>query len=167
MSRLTWRRDPAGGYIAYPEGDRLPGRRAEIRYEPTSSTKWRWLTFYEGAVNSGVEATKQLAADRATDQWPVTKRNGLVKVAEDAEQAVLRTNVQRMMSKGDLPLSLFAIETAPTERLHSIIWLVRDAGGLEGPAKPLVEACSKELYRRRTAQPMGTTTDGSGGPVRT
>jgi hypothetical protein len=38
-----------------------------------------------------------------------------------------------MMSKGDLPLSLFGIETATTERLTTILFLIRDAGGLDSP----------------------------------
>jgi hypothetical protein len=70
--------------------------------------------------------------------------------AEAAEEAVLETNARRMMAKGDLPLSVFEIETADSKRLVRILDLVKAAGGLNGPAKPLAEACSAELFRRRT-----------------
>jgi hypothetical protein len=148
-SRLPWRRSPPRGFIAFPEGEHLTNRRAEIRYEGTSSTKWHWFTFYDDASSGGQEPDKQLAANRATEQWPITKRNGIAKAAEEAEATVLRTNLQRMMNKGDLPLSLFAIEGSTSDRLISILWLIKDGGGLSGPAQPLVDAISTELYRRR------------------
>lgn len=149
LTRLPWRRSPPRGYIAFPEGEHLHGRRAEIRFSATSSTPWLWHTHYDGAVDGGQEHHKQLAANKATEQWPITKRNGIVLAAEEAEREVLRTNVQRMMSKGDLPLGLFSIETAPAARLVAILDQIKAGGGLKGPAKPLVEAISAELYRRR------------------
>ena len=101
---------PAARLHRPPESEHLTNRRAEIRYEGTSSTKGHWFTFYDGASSGGREDDKQIAANRATEQWPITKRNGIAKAAEEAKATVLRTNLQRMMQKGDLPVSLFAIE---------------------------------------------------------
>jgi hypothetical protein len=149
--RLTWHRDGKTGFVAYPEGEHLKDRRAEIRYDATSATKWAWFAHYDGARESGAVHDKQTAANRVNERWPVVKRNGLVRAAEAAEEAVLETNVRRMMAKGDLPLSVFEVATADGKRLVRILDLVRAAGGLNGPAKPLVEACSAELFRRRCA----------------
>ncbi len=151
--RLPWKPNPEGGYIAYPEGERFENRRATIRYDETSSIKWQWWIVYDDAKKADHARSKQAAADAATAAWPLMKAEAGRLAAEAAETEALRTLIQRMMSKGDLPLSVFGIEDSDNERLKHIIWLVRDAGGLDGPAKPLVEACSAELFRRRTGRP--------------
>jgi len=60
-------------------------------------------------VVGGVEHDKQIAANRATEQWPITKRNRMVKAADEAVQ---RSNVQRMMSREDLLISPRDVEAA-------------------------------------------------------
>jgi hypothetical protein len=165
--RLPWQRNPEGGYIAYPEGEEFPRRVAEIYYDATSATKWKWLVRWEDAVQSNHAHDKQLAANEATARWPIVKRDGIALAAVKAEAVKLQTDVRRVLDGEDVPLTAFGIESANSKKLTRIIDIVKAEGGLNGPAKSLVEACSAELFRRRTAQPIGTTTEGSGGPVRT
>lgn len=136
-SRLKWQRNPAGGFVAYPDGEHLPGRRAELRREGHSrAMPWTWLILCDAARASGVAVDHQEASDRANEAWPRVKAEAAVLSARAAGDEALRTLVQRQVNKGDLTLSLFEIQTSPTERLTQIIWLVRDAGGLRGPAMP-------------------------------
>ena len=149
--RLPWRRHPAlRGFIAHPEGASPPGRYAEVRYEATSSTKWFWLIKYDLVTASGLERTSQEAADAATEAWPRAKAEAAVLAQKAAAEDALRTLVRRQCDKGDLPLSAFELETSDSDRLRNIIWLVKDHGALGGYAKQLVEACSAELFKRRT-----------------
>lgn len=147
--RIQWQRDGKGGFIAYPEGENLKGRYAAISYSASSSVHWQWWVIYDEARRSDHAHTRQGASDAVNQAWPVMKAEAARLAGIAAEEEALATNVRRMMSKGDLPLSIFGIEASPAKRLTHIIWLVRDAGGLDGPARPLVEACSAELFRRR------------------
>ena len=151
VNRLPWQKHPEGGFIAYPEGERFKTRFAAIGHDQASSVPWQWRIVYDAARRADHAHTKQGAADAVTAAWPAAKAEATRLAGIAAEREALRTNVRPMMAKGDLPLSIFEIATAPSERLTTIIWLVKDAGGLEGPAKPLVEACSLEPGRRRTA----------------
>jgi hypothetical protein len=56
---------------------------------------------------------------------------------EGAEAEALRTKVQRMMSKGDISLILFEIETSSSDRLRKIIAIATEVGGLGGLGQPL------------------------------
>jgi hypothetical protein len=149
-NRIQWQRDGKGGFIAYPEGERFKDRFAAISHDKTSSVPWQWWISYDAAKKADHAKTMQEASDAANAAWPLMKAEAARLAGIAAEEEVLATNVRRMVSKGDLPLSIFGIEASSTERLAHIIWLVRDARGLDGPAKPLVEACSAELFRRRT-----------------
>jgi hypothetical protein len=156
--RLPWRRHhEVRGFIAHPEGGNPPGRYAEVRYEATSSTKWRWSTKYDLASAGGLMPTSQEAADAATAAWPRVKAEAAELAQKAADDDALRTLVRRQCDKGDLPLSAFEIETSSAERLRAIIWLIRDRGPgpIVGPAKPLADACSAELFKRRTAGDVG------------
>lgn len=151
-SRLPWQRNPAGGFIAYPEGERFRDRWAKV--EPNTASgqaPWQWLVSWDAGRDHGVAATRQAAADQATEAWPGTRRRGEAIAAKQAEEEALRTLVQRMATKGDLSLSVFGIETSSSDKLRSIIWLLTHGGlgSIDGPAKPLVQACSSELGRRR------------------
>lgn len=149
--RLPWQRNPAGGFIAYPEGEQFKDRVATIRHDMTSSVPWHWWISYDAAKKSDHAKTKQAAADAATAAWPLMKADAarLADIAAEAE--TLRTKVRRMMKLGDVPLSDFAIATSSSDQLRRIIDMAREVGGLDGPGRPLVQACSAELYRRRTA----------------
>ncbi|HYD06020.1 MAG TPA: hypothetical protein VEC60_09845, partial [Reyranella sp.] len=140
---------PEGGFIAYPEGEHLKDRVATISRQDSSSLPWQWWIRYDAAKRADHAMTMQGAADAATAAWPEMKLEAARLAGIAAEEERLRTDVRRMMAKGDLPLSIFGITESDSERLRHILWLIRDAGGLNGPAKPLVEACSAELYRRR------------------
>jgi hypothetical protein len=146
--RLPWQRNPKGGYIAYPEGEEFPRRHATVHYDGVSSIKWAWLVRWEDAVESGHKPSKQEAANEATDRWPVIVRNGMALAAAKAEADKLEADVRRQMTVGDLPLGYF-IDGADSKKLTRILDLVKAGGGLNGPAKGLVEACSAELFRRR------------------
>ena len=148
--RLPWQRNPEGGYIAYPEGEHRKTRRAEIRLYWASDWPWRWWVLCDDARESGHEKSRQIASDRANEAWPRVKERGLVLAIQKAEAEALATNVRRMMSKGDLPLSIFGIEKADSKKLTDIIAIVKNEGSLTGLARELVEACSAELFRRRT-----------------
>jgi hypothetical protein len=147
--RLPWQRNPEGGFIAYPEGEQFKDRFACIRHDMTSSVPWHWRISYDEAKRANHAMTKQAAADAATVAWPEMKAEAARLSQLAAEAEALRTMVQRMMLKGDLSLSLFAIESSDSDRLRRIIALARETGGLGGPGKPLVEACSAELFSRR------------------
>ena len=147
--RLPWQRNPKGGYISYPEGDGFPRRHATVHYDSVSSIKWAWLVRWEDAVESGHKPTKQEAANEATARWPVVVRNGMAMAAERAEREKLEADVRRVMAGEDVPIEHFGIGTADSARLIRILDLVKAEGGLHGPARGLVEACSAELFRRR------------------
>jgi hypothetical protein len=149
--RLPWQRNPKGGYIAHPEGVGFPRRVATVHYDGVSSIKWAWLVRWEDAVESGHKPSKQEAANEATARWPVVVRNGMALAAERAEREKLEADVRRVMAGGgDVPIEHFEIGTADSARLVRILDLVKAGGGLGGPAKGLVDACSAELFRRRT-----------------
>jgi hypothetical protein len=150
-SRLPWQRNPKGGFIAYPEGEHFKERLATLSFDQTSSIPWHWWISYDAAKKSNHAKTMQAAADAATEAWPRMKAGAARLAALAAEAEALRTNVQRMMSMGDISLSLFEIETSSSDRLRKIIAIATDVGGLGGPGKPLVEGCSAELFKRRTA----------------
>lgn len=150
--RLPWQRDGKGGFIAYPEGDQFKDRVATLAFDETSSIPWHWWISYDAAKKSDHAKTMQGAAGAAAEAWPLMKAEAARLAALAAEAEALRTNVERMMSKGDLSLSLFEIETSSSDPLRKIIAIAGAAGGLGGPGKPLVEACSAELFRGRTAK---------------
>jgi hypothetical protein len=56
-----------------------------------------------------------------------------------------RSIVQRMMSKGDLSLSLFAIESSSGDRLGKMA----SEAGWGGPGKSLIEASLRNVFERR------------------
>ena len=147
--RLPWQRNPKGGYIAYPEGEAFPRQHATVHYDGVSSIKWAWLVRWEDAVESGHKPSKQEAANEATARWPVVVRNGMAMAAERAEREKLEADVRRVMAGEDVPIERFGIGTADSARLVRILDFVKAEGGLGGPAKGLVEACSAELFRRR------------------
>lgn len=147
--RLPWKRNPAGGFIAFPEGESFRTRFAALRRDQTSAIPWQWWICYDDAKRADHAATRQAAADAATAAWPAMKAEAARLAALAAEAEALRTLVQRMMSEGDLPLSLFEIPTAESSKLLRIIDLAR-SNATGGPAQPLVAACSAELFRRRS-----------------
>lgn len=150
MSRFQWQRDPDGGFIAYPDGEAFPDRNGQIEKRPhDASWPWVWRARYGEARASDKSKTQQAAADAIREAWPALVERGAELASKAAEDEALRTLVQRMTMKGDLALGVFGIEASDSDRLRRIIWLVKDAGGLDGPAKPLVDACSVELGRRR------------------
>ena len=106
---------------------------------------------YDLARVGGLEVTSQQAADAATAAWPGARARAAELAAAAAATDALDTLVRRQCDRGDLPLSAFEIETSPSDRLRDILWLIKDRGALGGPAKPLADACSAELYRRRLA----------------
>src|SRR5690242_10670488 len=130
--RLPWQRNSEGGFIAYPEGERLKDRVAKINKDETSLVPWHWWISYDDAKRSDHAKAIQAAANAATEEWPRIKAEAARLAALAAEAEALRTNVQRMMRKGDLALSVFGIETASSDRLRKIIALATDAGGLGG-----------------------------------
>lgn len=159
-TRFPWHRNSAGGFIAHPEGEAATTRYATIERNDIGhgDRSWRWHVFYDASKSfHGYEGSQQACADAAVEAWPRAKADAAQLAAQAADEAALRTMVQRMVTKGDLPLSAFGIEQSSTERLTSILWLVRDANGLNGPAKPLAEAVSAELYRRRTGRSSSVT----------
>ncbi len=153
MERFKWQRDGKGGFVAYPEGEAAKTRSATIRRNNSSGDRpWSWWAGYDTAKRSGIASTQQEAADRVREVWPRLREQAAEDTREAAEREALRTLVQRMATHGDLPLSVFGIEQSDSERLRRIIWLLTHGGmgSIDGKAKPLVDACSAELYRRRT-----------------
>jgi hypothetical protein len=151
-TRLPWTRNPAGGFVAYPEGETFRARRAELVPNTASHYRWMWRTLYDAAAWAGDCVERQEAADAATTAWPGVKRDAAERAARAAEDEALRTLVRRMCAKGDLTLEVFGIEASDSARLTRIIWLIKQEGGLDGPAKPLVDRCSAELFKRRLAR---------------
>jgi hypothetical protein len=148
--RFRWQRDGRGGFVAWPEGEALPRRRAELVPNGTSQYRWTWRALYDDAAWAGDCVERQEAADAANAAWPGVKRDAAERAARAAEDEALRTLVRRMCAKGDLTLEVFGVEASDSARLTRILWLIRQEGGIGGPATPLVEACSAELFRRRT-----------------
>jgi len=151
--RFHWQRDGKGGFVAWPEGDALPRRRAELVPNGTSQYRWTWRALYDAAAWAGDCVERQEAADAANAAWPGVKRDAAERAARAAEGEALRTLVRRMCARGEMTLEAFGIEASDSARLTRILWLIRQEGGLDGPAKPLVDRCSAELFRRRTSRP--------------
>ena len=153
-TRLPWRRTTGHrGFNAFPEGDAHPERNAVIKfYQPNNS--WTWRLTYDGASSSGVAGTIQAASDAANAAWPA--------VIEEARKAAGRSEWERdqlelvaKIERGELPPDHFANAAADHENLMWVMDRIKPRPGLgpvTGGIQRLVDAISRELYRRRTGK---------------
>ena len=85
--RLPWQRHPLHGYIAYPHGPELAHHYAMIWPDPGlpgAGRGWCWtarIGYREpernlrgGVYRHGASASRQEAADAATEAWPEVER---------------------------------------------------------------------------------------------
>jgi hypothetical protein len=148
--RLPWERgDKPRHFIA-----RRPEGTAEVWWHPTDTSGpegWRWRVRCGETVDTGSEGSKQDAADRATGAWPTLVARERARRAKIDAAAKLEADLTEAHNAGRVDLMAFGVnETSEYQRLVHILDFVRRQGWLDGPLKPLVEAVSNELFRRRT-----------------
>lgn len=153
-ARLPWRRATGHrGFDAFPDGDGRPERMAKIEFYPPNNT-WAWRLTYDGASSSGVAGTIQAASDAANAEWP--------EVIEKARKEAARSEWERehieligRIERGELPPEAFANAAADRENLMWVMGRIKPRPG-RGPVtagiQRLVDAISRELYRRRTGK---------------
>lgn len=93
---------------------------------------------------------RQEAADRATQLWPDAVREENTRVAKIEARRELEEQLTAGHNSRRVDVLAFGInEAADYQRLVDILDFVRKQGWLSGPLRPLVEATSNELFRRR------------------
>jgi hypothetical protein len=155
--RLPWRRDPRGGFIAYPDGDEHPDRCARVYYAPTSTggvNVWHWWTSYGKAHQSGVASSKQSAAEVATTVWPQMAEEAEKTDAAEQEARELVDIIAAAVDDGDA--TRLDVANASYQRLINANWHLRKhlerrlhAGEPTGNVEAVMAAISSELYARR------------------
>ncbi len=146
--RLPWQRgDRPKHFIA-----RMPEGTAEIWWKDLDSSPPTWMYRIEVGETKRQERVedKQRAADRVTELWPDAVRAEQTRVAKLEAKRELEEQLTAANNSRRVDVLAFAInETSDYQRLVDILDFVRKQGWLNGPLKPLVEATSNELFRRR------------------
>src|SRR5690348_9894407 len=103
--RLPWKRNPSSGFIAYPDGEAHPDRFATVApaINLGGNDIWRWATNYGGARRSGEAATKQDAADAATEAWPSMPAEADALRATSLAKSNIAELVSSAVQTGELP----------------------------------------------------------------
>lgn len=154
--RLKWMKDGTG-FIAYPEGPQFTGRKAQIHYDVTkpAGSKWHWIVSYDGASHNGWVEDKQRASDEANRMWAGARQQARELAERKKAGEALKALVDRQALIGDVALEQFDIAGSSSDRLRSIIATANKhfVPGLRVSIppnlRPLMEACSAELYQRR------------------
>lgn len=154
--RLQWMKD-GNGFIAYPEGPTATGRKAQIHFDITKpkGSQWHWIVNYDGASHNGWVEDKQRASDEANRMWAGTRKQAQELAEQKKATETLKALVDRQALIGDVPLEQFDVAASSSDRLRSIIgaankhFVAGIRGSIPTNLRPLMEACSAELYERR------------------
>jgi hypothetical protein len=149
--------------LAWQKGDRpqhfiatMPEGIAEIWHQETGAggvKGWRYRIKIGDTVHIFTATDKQQAADEANRAWPNVLREERARAGKIEAQDRLEEQLERAHSTGRVDVAAFALGGSKYQRLVDMLDFIRRRGWLGGPLKPLVEAVSNELYRRRTGGP--------------
>lgn len=150
-TRLPWQPHPEGGFVAYPEGWReQPERYARMTPYPYGGDKnaFTWAVRCGGHAITDIAPSKQAASDAANQAWP--------RVVEMAKLAGARSEWERnqiemigKLERGELDPHYFANEAANYENMMWIMDRVKNKRPMSLHIERLVEALSREFFRRR------------------
>jgi hypothetical protein len=151
---LPWQRgDKPGHFISI-----LPEGRVELWKEANASALlergWRFrITVGETTelVRTRQE-DKQVAADEATRLWPNIVRKEQARVAAAEAKERLHRQIVDAYEAGIVDVMAFGLGSSDYHRLMQIMEFIKRRNWLEGPLRPLRDAVSEELYRRRTSR---------------
>ncbi|HTJ58040.1 MAG TPA: hypothetical protein VL418_10805 [Devosiaceae bacterium] len=161
-ARLPWRRQPQGGFIAYPNGEDSPEQRATLfwtpkaAHEPEGAPEWHWLVEWEGRFRFADNAySKQQGADRATEAWWLE-----IALADrrEREERPIRVFINRLLETGLYDLADIDFQNLPQPQLAKLmddltaIWRGQKDGGsiYRKQIHEVIKVLSMELFRRRT-----------------
>lgn len=147
-ARLPWARGDRTQHFKA----KMPEGMAEVWYGQlgnTGSMGWQFRIAIGQTISVGTGSSKQGAADAATLSWPDIARREQVRVKQEAGRAALHAQIEAA-SGGKLDVMAFGLATSEYDRLLEINDVLRRHSWLDGPLKPLAQAVSAELYRRRT-----------------
>jgi hypothetical protein len=151
VERLEWQRNPAGGFVAHPEGVEHPDCRAIIwlGVHLSPDHQWQWAAGWSKRFQySGMAPTKQAAADAATEAWWRGKAMPIPRDIDGEIEAIL----DAILSKPPAP-DLLGEDSGYLRRLMHLArarWevdMIRETVPVQ--VKELMAALSQELYRRR------------------
>lgn len=158
-ARLPWQKNPSGGFITYPEGEEHSGRRAIVWYSVShpKGSQWRWTVGWDKWFReTGLAATKQAAADAATEAWWRQKQTPIPRDIEGEIEAILAA----LLTKPP-PSDLLREDGDYLRRLMHAIRLKweRDLRRETAPCQvmDLIAAMSEELYARRLNGEQGSS----------
>jgi len=150
--RLRWERgSERHHFIAYPTGDRRDGR-AEVWWHPKGTdgpASWHYRLVFGETIESHPADSKQHAADQATANWEGVAGRERTRKAKQDEIDDLEAMINAALEVGVVSIAPFRLDSSTYDRLVRINDILRTKGLLQGPLRPLAEAVSGELYRRR------------------
>lgn len=170
-ARFKWHREDTR-FVAHPVGTGRPGRLVAVHLGSTGLNtsvephrpvqSWHWLVKWEGwFAKAGVAATKQSAADMATEEW---WRLVVTEMPRDVDTEI-DVIVARILVMPP-PNSIMTESTVFLQRLNRQLFLqFKDEIKAEAapmPVRNLLANLSAELYRRRLAGETEETTHQSG-----
>lgn len=147
--------------IPWQRGDRdrqfvatFTGGTAELWWHPTDTTGpegWR-VRLIAGESRHVIDASdKQAASDQANAALPNLIAKERARVAKIEAWAKLEAQMIAAREAGTVDVMAFGLASSDYDRLVYILDFLRKQGWLGGSLKPLAEAASAELYRRRTS----------------
>lgn len=146
--RLPWQRtdQPKRFAAVMPEG------RAEVWWKDRDVTppSWCYRIQVGKTIGHGTTETNQAAADRATALWPDLVRQEQARVSKIEAQRHLEHAIEEAHHAGRVDVMAFGLGSSDYARLIAINEILRTKGWLSGAVKPLAEAVSAELFRRRS-----------------
>jgi hypothetical protein len=147
--RLPWQRGDRPDYFIAT----MPDGTAEIWHQETGAGTikgWTWRIICGETRDSHPASSKQDAADKATEAWPKVLARERARMTKLEDRMKLEEQITAAHRSGRVDVMAFGLMTSDYQRLIDINGFLRKQGWLGGPLKPLAEAVSNELFRRRS-----------------
>ena len=120
------------------------------QYEQRWPAGWEYRIDCGETIQRGRAADKQDAADKATAAWPGAVARERVRIGKIDAKRRLEEQMTAAWRSGAVDVMAFGIAGSEYQRLVDMLGFMRQKNWLRSPLKPLAEAVSAELYRRRT-----------------
>lgn len=157
VARLPWQKDAdLQSFVAYPNGAERQDERATVQWRGAGGYQaevWQWtVSIRDLARDGGTAPTKQAAADAATAAWHRVASAASVKLGT-AERIDAIKAAYRLGATGPL----VDVEGETAAFLRKLIFECRAEfeaafrSRQTSPFEPLMDLCSRELFRRRLA----------------
>lgn len=149
--RIAWQKtgDPQRLTATVPEGG-----AAELWFHSGAqgTRGWHWRVRVGQAVEAGIGTDRQHASDEANQMLPGVLAKERARLAKIAAKEQLEADLTAARDAGSVDVMAFGLGSSDYDRLVHMLDFLRKKGWLEGSLKPLAQAASQELYRRRTGQ---------------